>query len=134
VFASFFERSVARAFGERFITDDEAATTTSAALTISVTDNSITYEEITAPYSKDGIGEFYWKTTDIANYINSWNLDLLEINGVDFTNVWKTSADLPSMQDGYYYIHYKGLFNWSHYHEGLGFGQNVLKFTVVDRI
>ena len=59
------------------------------------TEPSPEYTEISVPFTSDGEGEFYWKTNkfstnpgDWGRYINSWNLDVLEINGVDYTNTW----------------------------------------------
>jgi len=46
-------------------------------------------------------------------YVNSWNMSLVEINGVDFTNVW--SNNMPAAIDGKWYIHYVGTYSWSHF-------------------
>jgi len=46
-------------------------------------------------------------------YVNSWNMSLVEINGVDFTNVW--SNNMPAAIDGKWYIHYVGSYSWSHF-------------------
>jgi len=73
------------------------------------------YVEKTAPFSFDGAGTYYWKMANIPNYINSWNLDSLVINGVELKNVWVSSANLPAKQNGYYYITYKGSYPWSHF-------------------
>jgi hypothetical protein len=70
---------------------------------------------VTAPFSFDGAGTYYWKMANIPNYINSWNLDSLVINGVELKNVWVSSANLPAKQNGYYYITYKGSYPWSHF-------------------
>ncbi|AEJ62362.1 glycoside hydrolase family 12 [Spirochaeta thermophila DSM 6578] len=79
------------------------------------------YTEITLPFSYDGAGEYYWKThqfstdpNDWSRYVNSWNLDLLEINGTDYANVWVAEHQIPAASDGYWYIHYKGSYPWSH--------------------
>jgi uncharacterized repeat protein (TIGR02543 family) len=68
---------------------------------------------ITVPYSHDGAGEYCWVTSADIGFVNSWNLDVLEINGVDLTNAWSNS--LPEKIDGNYYIYYKGSFSWSHF-------------------
>lgn len=68
---------------------------------------------VALPISKDGAGEFCWVTADNLNMINSWNMDVLEINGVDFTNTWANS--FPNKIDGKYYIYYKASFGWSHF-------------------
>jgi uncharacterized repeat protein (TIGR02543 family) len=58
------------------------------------------------------VGNFCRVTTDDISNINSWNMQLVEVNGVDFTNTW--SDQLPSRIDGNYYIHYVGQNAWSH--------------------
>lgn len=70
---------------------------------------------ITVPFNKDGAGEFCWSTATIGNYINSWNLDLLEVNGVNLTNKWVSAASLPAKQNGLYIIHYKCSVSWGHF-------------------
>ena len=70
---------------------------------------------ISVPFTRDGAGEFCWSTSNIGNYINSWNLDLLEINGVNLTNRWAGGGSLPAKQNGLYNIHYKGSYPWSHF-------------------
>ena len=72
------------------------------------------YQSISTPFTYDGAGEFYWVTDNIDNFINSWNLALLEINGVDYTNTFVSASNLPAKIDGYYYIHYVGNYGWSH--------------------
>jgi endo-1,4-beta-xylanase len=68
---------------------------------------------ISAPFTQNGSGQFCWFTTDEPNYVNSWNLALLEINGADFTNTWANS--FPARIDGGYYIYYDGPYGWSHF-------------------
>lgn len=70
-------------------------------------------QEITVPFVQNGEGEYCWVTSSGIGYINSWNLEALEINGVDFTNTWSNS--LPEPIDGKYYIYYKGNYPWSHF-------------------
>jgi mannan endo-1,4-beta-mannosidase len=79
------------------------------------------YTQIGLPFTHDGAGEYYWKTNklstdpnDWSHYINSWNVDLLEINGKDYTNVWVAQHQIAPSSDGYWYIHYKGSFSYSH--------------------
>lgn len=71
------------------------------------------YASISIPFSQDGAGDYCFVTSGTIQYINSWNMELLEINGGDFTNVW--SNNVPATQDDFYYIHYKGLYAWSHF-------------------
>jgi hypothetical protein len=60
----------------------------------------------------DGAGDFCRVTSGDISNVNSWNMQLVEINGVDYTNTW--SDQMPSRIDGNYYIHYVGQFSWSH--------------------
>jgi len=83
--------------------------------------SSVQYTEISIPFTKDGAGEFYWKTkgfsttqNDYSHYVNSWNLDILEINGTSYVNKWVPTFQIPASSDGYWYIHYKGSYSWSH--------------------
>jgi hypothetical protein len=71
--------------------------------------------EISTPFIYDGAGDFYWKTNDTNwSYVNSWNLDLLEINGANYTNKYKNKSSIPAKPDGYWYIHYIGVYSDSH--------------------
>lgn len=67
---------------------------------------------ITLSFAKDGAGEFCYVTTGNINFINSWNMQLVEVNGVVFTNRWSNA--LPPKVNGGYIIHYVGTFPWSH--------------------
>lgn len=67
---------------------------------------------IVIPFSQDGSGEYCFATSDDIAYINSWNMAVVEVNGVDFTNVW--SSSLPAKIGGKYFIYYQGLYPWSH--------------------
>jgi uncharacterized protein YjdB len=68
---------------------------------------------ITIPFSKDGAGEFCYVSSQQPAYVNSWNMDKVEINGVDYTNKW--SNTMPAAIGGKWYIYYKGSFPWSHF-------------------
>lgn len=68
---------------------------------------------ISIPFVQNGEGEFCWVTTTEIAYINSWNLDELTINGVDYTNTWSNS--LPPAVNGEWVIHYVGPYPWSHF-------------------
>jgi len=72
------------------------------------------YTYISLPFEHDGAGEYYWKSDgfstdpgDWSHYVNSWNLKILEINSVDYTNKWVAQHDIPPESDGYWYIYYK---------------------------
>ena len=79
------------------------------------------YTEISLPFTYNGAGEYYWKTNDFStdpnnwsHYVNSWNLSLLEINGVDYKNIWVVQHSIPASSDGYWYIHYKATSPYAH--------------------
>jgi glucuronoarabinoxylan endo-1,4-beta-xylanase len=88
-----------------------------AAATITVTPGAMTPcanpVPITLNFAKDGVGEFCWSTAGTVNYVNSWNAQLVEINGVSYTNRWSNS--MPARINGKYYIHYVGTVPWSHF-------------------
>jgi len=69
---------------------------------------------VTIPYVKDGAGEFCWETTALGSYVNSWNLDILEINGVNYTNKWISVASIAKVNNKYV-IHYKATYSWGHF-------------------
>jgi hypothetical protein len=68
---------------------------------------------ITAPFSYDGTGTFCRQLSSIPNYINSWNLTSLTINGVDFTNTYAFATNLPPKINGSWYVSYSGQYPWS---------------------
>ncbi|UII23919.1 cellulase family glycosylhydrolase [Fulvivirga ligni] len=68
---------------------------------------------ISTPFAHDGAGDYCWFTTGPISYINSWALDELLINGVDYTNTWSNS--MPPAVDGGWTIQYSGSFGWSHF-------------------
>lgn len=69
--------------------------------------------EVSLPFSQDGAGEFCFFVTGSINYVNSWNMDAVEINSEDYTNTW--SDDMPELMDGGYYIYYNAPYDWSHF-------------------
>lgn len=90
--------------------------------TINVTQSGVTSTTpcsnavtVTAPFVRDGAGEFCFVTSGNINYINSWNMQLVEVNGVAFTNLWVSGSSLPARINGNYYIRYVGQFGWSHF-------------------
>jgi hypothetical protein len=72
-------------------------------------------DSISPGFTQNGAGEYCWEATSLGSYINSWNLDVLEVNGVDFTNTYASSSNLPAKIDGKYYVYYKGSYGWSHF-------------------
>lgn len=69
-------------------------------------------EVISLTFEKNGAGEFCWETSDEISYINSWNVEILEINGVDIAN--KYVAKMPLKVNGKYSIYYKASVDWAH--------------------
>ncbi len=78
---------------------------------------------ISVSFSHDGSGSYCWVTSDDISYINSWNTTKLEINGVDFKNLWANS--LPAKINGKYYITFEGSLGWSHF-EAVGSAQKAI--------
>ncbi len=76
---------------------------------------------ISAPFSQDGAGSFCWQSGNLGNYINSWNLSSLKINGVDFTNTYVSSNSYPAQINGYWYVSYSSSVSWGHF-EAVGAG------------
>lgn len=70
---------------------------------------------ISAPFTKDGAGTFCWQTTNLGTYINSWNLQSLTINGVNFTNIYIPSVTYPPKINGYWYVTYTSNVAWGHF-------------------
>ncbi len=70
-------------------------------------------EEISIPYEFEAAGEYCWVTSDDIVSINSWNMSVVEVNGVDYTNLW--SSELPDKINGNYYIYVLGETEWSHF-------------------
>ena len=69
---------------------------------------------IAADFTYDGAGDYCWESTCLGDYINCWNLELMSINGVDFTNQYVASSQYPAPVNGAYYIRYVGNYAWSH--------------------
>jgi endo-1,4-beta-xylanase len=69
---------------------------------------------ISIPFTQNGAGEFCWSFSSTPEYINSWNLETLTVNGVDYTNTWVSGNNLPSKINGLYYVYYRGNYRWSH--------------------
>jgi hypothetical protein len=60
---------------------------------------------ISLPFSRSGEGEVVYATSDEIESVSSSNVEILTINGVDYTNL--TSNDMPEKMDNAYYIYYK---------------------------
>jgi hypothetical protein len=70
---------------------------------------------ITAPFTYDGAGTFCWQASSLGTFINSWNLASLTVNGVNYTNLYAFTSNLPAKINGYWYISYTGNYAWSHF-------------------
>ncbi|GAA5024998.1 hypothetical protein GCM10011506_09110 [Marivirga lumbricoides] len=68
---------------------------------------------VSVPFTKEGVDEACFETSGNISFVNSWSVDLLEINGVDFTNKWSNS--MPAKIDGKYYIRYSSTVGWGHF-------------------
>ncbi|MBL6447185.1 glycoside hydrolase family 9 protein [Fulvivirga sp. 29W222] len=68
---------------------------------------------VSLPFTKEGAGEFCYSISGDISYINSWNMEKIEINGQDYTNAW--SNNLPAKVNGQYIVYYQGSFPWSHF-------------------
>ena len=73
-------------------------------------------EAVTLPMVINGAGDFCRVTTGDISELNSWNTDLVDINGVSHTNIYQNqwSQNKPTKVDGKYVIHYVGKYPWSH--------------------
>jgi uncharacterized protein YjdB len=67
---------------------------------------------ITLPSAQNGAGEACFVTSGNISFINSWNMQLVEINGVAYTNKW--SNNMPPRINGNYTIHYVATVPWAH--------------------
>jgi hypothetical protein len=57
------------------------------------------------PYAQDGVGDVCVQATSLCDYINSWGVTTLEINGNLYTNQWADGDSIPP-ENGVYVIHY----------------------------
>lgn len=73
-------------------------------------------EPVTLPLVISGAGDLCRVTTGSISEVNSWNADLVDINGRNYTNSYvnQWSANTPVKVDGQYVIHYVGKYPWSH--------------------
>jgi cellulose 1,4-beta-cellobiosidase len=72
---------------------------------------------ISVPFMKDGAGDFCYVTSNLCNYINSWNMTALEVNGTAYNNLYVPSSSIAPV-GGTYTIHYVGPYAWSHFEIG----------------
>jgi uncharacterized repeat protein (TIGR02543 family) len=91
------------------LSDQASATIAVSEVTNNDCDNPVT---ISLPFTKNGAATSCYVTSGDIYYINSWNMDVVEVNGVDFTNVW--GNNMPARIDGNYYIYYQASVGWAH--------------------
>ncbi|MDD5710376.1 MAG: hypothetical protein PHC77_07615, partial [Candidatus Marinimicrobia bacterium] len=72
--------------------------------------------EITLPFTHSGPDERYFAISDNVAFMNSWGMDVLTVNGMDFTNATNvTESMLPSRLGGYYYVYYRSNKSWAEF-------------------
>jgi hypothetical protein len=81
--------------------------------------NCVNPTAMTSPFAKDGAGTFCFVVDCMGANINSWNMDSVQINGVDYTNKYcdgiYNCAPWVAPMNGKYYIYYKASYAWSHF-------------------
>lgn len=84
---------------------------------------------IDLPYEHNGIDKVYFSTPGTINFINSWSMDTLFINGVNYANAW--SDVMPERIDGMYYIYYSTELSYGHLELG---GNNTIPLPEADTV
>ncbi len=87
----------------------------------------VQYAPAEFPITIDGEGEYCYVVSGTIEYVNSWNLDQLMINGVGYANSW--AGNIPADENGNYYIHYESSVDWGHM-EIVGSSEPVENFTL----
>jgi aryl-phospho-beta-D-glucosidase BglC (GH1 family) len=90
-------------------TTSTVTTTSSGGGTCSPVDDTIS-----AGFTYNGAGTFCWESSNLGQFINSWNLNTLEVNGTDYTNVYAFVSSMTPV-GGMYYVYYDGSWAWSHF-------------------
>jgi hypothetical protein len=104
-------------------TNSRGVTTTSLPLDITVINPTRTgctcdsgcetMTTISPPFAIDGVGEYCWEATSLGSFVLSWNLDALEINGVNLKNCWTNG--FPPKINGKYFVYYKSSVEVGHF-------------------
>ncbi len=132
--------------GYQFSTWSGDATSTSTSVTITMDANksvTATFTEISGgdcdspitinlPYEIDGEGNVCLETSDDIDFINSWNADKIEINGMDITNEYQNS--FPPKVDGKYTITYTATVGWAHVEIMGSGGTPVTNYTLTSSV
>jgi hypothetical protein len=91
---------------------DQRLTSTPTPLPVACSPVSAT---ISAPFTYDGPGTFCWQIASIPNFIFSYNVTELTVNGVNFATWWVPPSGLPPKINGFWYIKFTGIWPWSHF-------------------
>lgn len=67
-----------------------------------------------APFTHNGADDTCYFFSDLSDYINSWNSEEVNLNGVDITNTYLSSQNYPATIDGGYYLYFRSSYSWSH--------------------
>jgi uncharacterized repeat protein (TIGR02543 family) len=100
------------------VTTQDGGYTATCAITVTESDDIIRSTPCDSPVAAnlplviDGAGKFCREISGNITYVSSWNMQQVEINGVDYTNTW--SSQMPERINGKYYIHCVGQYAWSH--------------------
>lgn len=70
---------------------------------------------IASPFTFDGAGTFCWQATTIDSFINSFNMTTVNVNGVNYTNMFASVASFPPKINGYWYIRAFSSVPWGHF-------------------
>ncbi len=70
---------------------------------------------IASPFTWDGAGTFCWQASTIDNDINSFNMTIVNVNGVNYTNIFGSVSSFPAKIGGYWYISTFSSVPWGHF-------------------
>jgi len=69
---------------------------------------------VSIPYTADGAMNTCVFLNGTPSSLNSWNMSLVEMNGLNITNLWVSPANYPATCEGGYYLRAQGTVPWSH--------------------
>jgi len=69
---------------------------------------------ISLPFSFDGQGEYCWEVTGDVDFINSWNVNSVTVNGEEHVG-YRNVSQLPPVVDGSYIIQYSSSVPYGHF-------------------
>jgi hypothetical protein len=69
----------------------------------------------TVPFTVDGaVNACYFFPTSLGAYVNSWNTQQVNINGVSFTNQYIGASGYPARINNGYYLYVQSNVSWAH--------------------